>query len=199
MLGNAFQKRVTLHWVANTRDATNFDLIIPDGRRFVIREISGAALMPAGVKLTSIEVVTSVGPSNVGENLGRIVVAPQFVGSEDGPTNVPDKYVFSQRVLAFAEDPNPVQMVAARAPAAVPDGQPQGEVDMTVFGYLVDLTPVDGIGPVSQQQNVKDWGAIGRLLVTTGDISFQSNQLTWFRGRMEKKCRNWHSGRWTFG
>jgi hypothetical protein len=114
--------------------------MIPDNKRLVIRDISGAAFMPAGVKLTSIEVITSVGPSDVGENLGQIVVGPQFVGSEDGPTNVPDKYVFSQNVLAFAEGPNPAQVLAARTPAAVPDGQPQGEVNMTILGYLVDLT-----------------------------------------------------------
>jgi hypothetical protein len=140
MSGKAFQKRLSLQWLANSRNATNFDLIIPDNKRLVIREISGAAFMPAGVKLTSIGMVTSVGLSNVGENLGEIVVAPQFVGSEDGPTNVPDKYVFSQSVLAFAEGPNPAQVLAARTPEAIPDSAPQGEVDMTISGYLVDLT-----------------------------------------------------------
>ena len=50
MLGTAFQKRLTLQWMANSRNATTFDLIIPDGRRFVIREVSGAALMPCGFK-----------------------------------------------------------------------------------------------------------------------------------------------------
>lgn len=123
---------------ANARHATNFDLVIPAGERLVIHEISGTAFMPAGVKLTSVEVITSVGASDVGANLGAIFVAPQFVGSEDGPTNVPDKYVFSERVLAFAEGPNPAQILAARTPAAVPDGQPQGEVDFNIFGYLVD-------------------------------------------------------------
>ena len=139
MSEQVFQKRLALQWLPNSRNATSFDLIIPDDKRLVIRAISGVALMPTGVKLTSIEVVTSVGPSNVGENLGSIVVAPQFVGSEDGPTNVPDKYVFSQSVLAFAEGPNPAQVLAARTPAAIPVGQPQGEVNMTIFGYLADL------------------------------------------------------------
>ena len=120
-------------------NATSFDLVIPDGKRLVIHEISGQARMPTGAKLTSIEVVTSVGPNNVGENLGQIVVAPQFVGSEDRPTNVPDKYVFGQNALAFAEGPNPAQVLAARTPAAVPDGQPQGQVNITIFGYLVGL------------------------------------------------------------
>ncbi len=138
MCGKVFQKRLALQWLAKSRNATNFDLIIPIGKRLVIHEISGAAFMPTGVKLTSIEVITSVGPSNVGENLGSIIVVPRFVGSEDGPTKVPDKYVFSQSVLAFAEGPNPAQVLAARTPEAVPEGQPQGEVNMTIFGYLVD-------------------------------------------------------------
>jgi hypothetical protein len=134
----AFQKRISLQWLANARHATNFDLVIPAGERLVIHEISGTAFMPADVKLTSVEVITSVGASDVGANPGAIFVAPKFVGSEDGPTNVPDKYVFSERVLAFAEGPNPAQILAARTPAAVPDGQPQGEVDFNIFGYLVD-------------------------------------------------------------
>jgi hypothetical protein len=134
----AFQKRISLQWLANARHATNFDLVIPAGERLVIHEISGTAFMPAGVRLTSVEVTTSVGASDVGANLGAIFVAPQFVGSEDAPTNVPDKYVFSESVLAFAEGPNAAQILAARTPAAVPDGQPQGEVDFNIFGYLVD-------------------------------------------------------------
>ena len=139
MDGKAFQKRLDLLWLPNAPNASNFELTIPDDERLVIRQISGIARMPSGVKLTSIVVSTSVGPSNLGENLGAILVAPKFVGSEDGPTNVPDVYVFNQNVLAFAEGPNPAQVLAGRTPSAIPDGQPQGEVDMTIFGYLVDL------------------------------------------------------------
>jgi hypothetical protein len=136
----AFQKSMLLQWLPNARSATSLDLVIPGGTRLVIHEISGQALMPAGVKLTSVQVVTSVGPSDVGPNLGLIVVPPQFVGSEDGPTDVPDKYVFSQSVLAFAEGPNPAKVEAVRTPAAVPNGKPQGEVTVTIVGYLVDLS-----------------------------------------------------------
>jgi hypothetical protein len=139
MCGKVFQKRLYLRWLANAPNASNFDLTIPDGRRLVIRQISGIARMPAGVKLTSILVNTSVGPSNLGENIGALYVPPQFVGSEDGPTNVPDLYVFDASVLAFAEGPNPAQILAGRTPAAIAEGQPQGEVDLTIFGYLVDL------------------------------------------------------------
>jgi hypothetical protein len=134
-----FQKSLNLAWLANAPNASSFDLVIPDGKRLVIGQISGVGYMPSGVKLTSIEVVTSVGPSNIGANLGSIFVPSQFVGTDDGPTNVPDKFVFNARVLAFAEGPNPADVLAARTPSAIADGQPQGEVNMTVFGYLVDL------------------------------------------------------------
>src|ERR1700736_2312640 len=107
MCGKVFQKRGELQWLANALNASNFDLTIPNGRRLIIRQISGIARMPAGVKLTSILVNTSVGPSNLGENIGALYVRPQFVGSDDGPTNVPDLYVFNESVLAFAEGPNP--------------------------------------------------------------------------------------------
>jgi hypothetical protein len=139
MSGEAFQRRLDLQWLPNALNASNFDLVVPDGRRLVIRQISGVARMPSGVKLTSILVNTSVGPSNLGANIGAVFVAPQFVGSEDGPTNVPDLYVFSQNLVAFAEGPNPAQVLAGRTPSNIAQGQPQGEVDMTVFGYLVDL------------------------------------------------------------
>ena len=76
----AFQKRISLQWLA-----TNFDLVIPAGKRLVIHEISGTAFMPAGVKSTSVE------------------------------------------------GPDAAQILAARTPAAVPDGQPQGEVDFNIF------------------------------------------------------------------
>jgi hypothetical protein len=139
MCGKPFQKSMHLAWLPNALNASSFDLTIPEGRRLVLEEISGTAFMPQDVKLTSVLVVTSVGPSNIGENLGTIVVEAQFVGREDGSTNVPDIYVFSRRVLAFCEGPNAAEVLAARTPAAVPAGKPQGEVDMTVAGYLVDL------------------------------------------------------------
>lgn len=140
MDGKPFQKRLSLQWLPDARNASSFDLTIPDRKRLVIRQISGLARMPAGVALTSIEINTSVGPSNIGGNIGAIYVAPHFVGKEDGPTNVPELYLFNQYVLAFAEGPNPAQVLAGRTPAAIPANKPQGEVDMTVFGYLVDLT-----------------------------------------------------------
>jgi hypothetical protein len=139
MKGKAFQKRLNLQWLADARNASSFDLVIPAQKRLLIRQVSGVARMPSGVKLTSIEIDTSVGPSNIGENIGALFVTPHFVGTEDGPTNVPDLYVFNQSVLAFAEGPNPAQVLASRTPAAVAANQPQGEVDMTVFGDLVDL------------------------------------------------------------
>jgi hypothetical protein len=139
MKGKAFQKRLNLQWLADARNASSFDLAIPAHKRLLIRQISGIARMPAGVTLTSIEINTSVGPSNLGENIGALYVTPHFVGTEDGPTNVPNLYVFNQSVLAFAEGPNAAQVLASRTPAAIPANQPQGEVDMTVFGELVEL------------------------------------------------------------
>lgn len=139
MNGEAFQLSVRLVWLPNARNASNFDLTIPHHKRLVIRQISGFAHMPAGVALTCISITTSVGPSDIGSNLGEINVAPKFVGTEDGPTDVPQLYVFNDNVTAFAQGPNPAQILASRTPEAVPQNQPQGEVFMTVFGYLVDL------------------------------------------------------------
>ena len=59
-------------------------------------------------------------------------------GSMRKSTRVHRPYLFSQHVLAFAEGPNPAQVLAARS-ALIASGQPQGEVFMSVFGYLVDL------------------------------------------------------------
>jgi len=97
--------------------------------------------MPVGVRLTYISVQTSVGPNNVGGNFGEVVAVPQFVGSEDIATNVPALYVFSQNVLAFAEGPNAVEVLADRTPSAIAAGQPQGKVTLTISGYLIDLAP----------------------------------------------------------
>lgn len=132
-----FQATLDLTWLAGAPNATN-DFVVPKGKRLVIHQISGWANMPSGVKLTFVEIVTSVGPSNIGANLGAIIAEPEFTGLQPGPTNVPDIYLFSQHVLAFAQGPNPVRVLAARS-ALIASGQPQGNVHMSVFGYLVAL------------------------------------------------------------
>jgi hypothetical protein len=133
-----FQATLNLTWLAGAPNATNFDLVVPRRKRLVIHQISGRANMPSGVKLTFVEITTSVGPSNIGANLGVIIAEPEFTGLQPGPTDLPDIYLSSQHVLAFAEGPDPAQVLAARS-ALMASGQPQGEVHMSVFGYLVDL------------------------------------------------------------
>jgi len=136
-MGKPFQATLNLTWLAGAPNATNV-FVVPHGKRLVIHQISGRATMPSGVELTFVEITTSVGPSDIGANLGVIIAEPEFTGLQPGPTNVPDIYLFSQHVLAFAEGPDPAQVLAARS-ALIASGQPQGEVFMSVFGYLVDV------------------------------------------------------------
>jgi hypothetical protein len=139
MDGTPYQKRLDLTWLADAPNASNFNLTVPTGKRLVIRQVSGLARMPKGVAVTSVMITTAVGPSNLGANLGELYVPAQFAGTQDGATNVPELYIFNASVVAFAEGPNAVQVLVGRTPAAVAAGQPQGEVDMTVFGYLINL------------------------------------------------------------
>ncbi len=134
-----FQMNAYLTWAPDAPNASNFDLVIPSGKRLEIHQISGLGNMPSGVRLTWVQITTSVGPSNVGPNNGSIFALPQFAGNWPPPGNdVPDQYTFSQHVLAFAEGPDPAQILVSRS-TLIPSGQPQGEVNMTVSGYLVDL------------------------------------------------------------
>ena len=80
-----FQKRLSLTWLANAPNASNFDLVVPKGKRLVIHQVSGIAQMPEGVKPTTVFVQTSVGPSNQAADLASLVVIPQFVGRDDRP------------------------------------------------------------------------------------------------------------------
>lgn len=136
-MGKLFQATLNLTWLAGATNGTNV-FVVPHGKRLVIHQISGRGDYAVRRQADLCRITTSVGPSDIGANLGAIIAEPEFTGLQPGPTDVPDIYLFSQHVLAFAEGPNPTQVLAARS-ALIASGQPQGEVFMSVFGYLVDL------------------------------------------------------------
>ena len=46
-MGKPFQATLDLTWLAGAANATNFDLVVPHGKRLVIHQISGRANMPS--------------------------------------------------------------------------------------------------------------------------------------------------------
>ena len=152
-----FQKNLQLTWNPNAWNGESFDLVIPNGKRFVIHQMSGFAYMPTGVKLTSVEIDTSVGPNNVDSNKGYVIALPQFAGQQRRTWHqtrggwffprveeviiMDDMFIFSQHVLAFAEGPEPTRITAWRS-GSIPEmaeEEWQGRIVITVAGYLVDV------------------------------------------------------------